>query len=698
MRTKVSDDEPLCSSCSALDIYAILRNGIGEDDAVPLGYVTDILKKRDQCGLCRLIAIYFSQCGINLSRITCILYAPGDWSSLGHKGDAYNGLLIQPSRDGFTFEMRLLGGLGSKVWGPKWLHGRRVRQDVDVDQLKKWIHTCKKKHGKGCESDWWRGREALPHTVRVVDVVRMAIVPVPPLCRFAALSYVWGGPGHEYWTTQANLEHRSTPGGLDASILPGTISDSIQLVRRLGERYLWVDSLCIVQDDPGDKAVQIGVMELIYGSSEFTIFAVSGTSSRDPLPGVCPGTRDPQQHIAKIQGLHLALPLPDAKDIITHSIWNERGWTYQEAMLSRRRVFFTAQQVHFECRKEVCSEEMLPQPGLGGMTGLGLTGLGQAIPKSAEMHLTCESYLHPYMKIVGEYTQRKLTVESDIVDAVEALLRGLTKAYKLADGHYDEAFRFGMLLTGCLDDALLWQPKASAPHARRVPMNEIWPSWSWAAWKGAVQYASDEVFDNHHEVLPRLKLGQSLVEWYIVDNNGRLVHQDVEPQKGIILRPDFNSIKNTAYVAPKGDLDSQQLMAENVPLLSGTLVFRTSCSRFDVTRWEGAARNASVVANYAIYSILSDIPRPSTRIGRIILPSSIHSPTSYEFAVLSRSTERPILVYDEERLGESYYGCMLFVMAVQKIQDEMFERVGVGIVFEQAWLKSASEEKIIYLR
>jgi hypothetical protein len=695
---KVNDDDPLCSTCSTLDFYSIIRNGIREDDAVPLGYLTDIIKKRDQCGLCRLIATYFSQCGINLRMITCKLYAPGERSLVGTVIGGHNGLLIQSSRDGFTLQMRLLGGTGSKVCGPKWSHGQRVGQNVDANQLKRWIHTCKKKHRETCESDWWRHGEVLPNTVRVVDVVRMAIVPVPPSCHFVALSYVWGMPGEGYWTTQANIKQRSAPGGLDASILPATISDAILLVRQLGERYLWIDSLCIVQDDPSDKAVQIGVMELIYGSSEFTIFATAGTS-RDPIPGVRPSTRDPKQHIAKIQGLQLALPLPNAKEIITNSTWNERGWTYQEVMLSRRRIFFTAKQVYFECRKEIHSEEMLPQPGLP-ISRPGMSGLGQIIPKtrSAHVHLTCESYLRPYMKIVEEFTQRKLTFQSDIVDAVDALLRGLTKAFELADGDYDKAFRFGMLLTGCLDDALLWQPRANAPHSRRVPTNVMWPSWSWAAWQGAVRYVSDAIYHNNDEGLnpSRFKFGQSLVKWYIVNENGQLVHQYVDHRKRKILEHNPRLATNTTYVAPKGDIDSQQLMTD-VPLVPGTLVFRTSFSRFDVTPWESDTAGAGV--NYAIYSILSDIPRPSTRVGRIILPTSTYSPASHEFIVLSRSTELPVGIYDAQRLGESYCGCMLYVMAVQKMQDgKRFERVGVGIVFEQAWVESAPEEKIIYLR
>jgi hypothetical protein len=61
-----------------------------------------------------------------------------------------------------------------------------------------------------------------------------------------------------------------------------TISDTIQLVRLLGERYLQIDALCIVKTTK-DKAMQIGIMELIYGRSAFTIFAGGGTSARDPL-------------------------------------------------------------------------------------------------------------------------------------------------------------------------------------------------------------------------------------------------------------------------------------------------------------------------------------------------------------------------------------------------------------------------------
>jgi hypothetical protein len=121
--------------------------------------------------------------------------------------------------------------------------------------------------------------------------------------------------------------------------------------------------------------VPIGVMERIYGSSAFTIITVGCTSARDPLPDVRPGTRDPKHQIVKIQGFHLAIPLPVLSEAIASSVWNERWWTYQEVMLSRRRILFTAHQVYYECAKDVWSEDIVAEPINIAWTGHPLKSL-----------------------------------------------------------------------------------------------------------------------------------------------------------------------------------------------------------------------------------------------------------------------------------------------------------------------------------
>jgi hypothetical protein len=724
------DSAPLCSTCSALNIRAILHDGILEENAVPLGHITDVLNKFDQCGLCRLITTVIRSTwqldkrrGTDLTGITCTLYAErcGYPKKIQNKTspaprELCHRLCIKTSsrprnvyiammdaQSHLEMEIQLLEEDASKVGRTRELHGRRVGKNADVDLLKRWLHTCANEHQDICEKVWWRDNgEILPKSVRVVDVVLMAIVPIPPTCRYVALSYVWGGPGDAYWTTMANLKQRSISGGLDISMMPGTISDTIQLVRQLGERYLWIDALCIVQDDLDDKAVQIGVMELIYGSSAFTIIAVGCTSARDPLPGIRPGSRDPKQQIVKIQGLHLAVPLAVPNEAIASSVWNERGWTYQEVMLSRRRIFFTAHQMYFECRRDVWNEDVVAEPinHIWDAHPLKYLGVGQLTSTGTPPRWNRDGYLIDYMEIISEYTQRKLTVESDIVDAVTALFNALTKGFKVAEGDRDKAFRFGMPLEN-LERALLWQPTSNAPHSRRAPaggMRAPWPSWSWAAWRGATRYSGFGVFLDIQSGSDSNANGwmyQSLVEeWYIIDNDGQPVRQDVR-------RPGrtgeyFLEAHSRTYTTLKGEIEPQ-LLTENGLLRPGTLVFWTSSAHFDVTKADDVV-GADAMANYAIYSILSDIPQPSTLAGRVILPCSTKSPTSYEFVVLSRADERKGL-YDEDKLGKGYSGCMLYVMAVQKMQNErqMVERVGVGVIFEHAWLNSTVEQKLVFL-
>lgn len=129
----------------------------------------------------------------------------------------------------------------------------------------------------------------------------------------------------------------------------------------MDERYFWVDALCIVQDSPDDKATQIHLMERIYGCSALAVFAAGGTSPDAPLPGFRPDTRTVAQHIKTIQSLRLAVPLPTPRESLAHTHWDTRGWTYQELMLSRRRLFFTPDQIYFECACDVWAEDLVAE-------------------------------------------------------------------------------------------------------------------------------------------------------------------------------------------------------------------------------------------------------------------------------------------------------------------------------------------------
>ncbi|KAF2105756.1 heterokaryon incompatibility, partial [Lophiotrema nucula] len=91
--------------------------------------------------------------------------------------------------------------------------------------------------------------------------------------RYLALSYVWGGP-QGFQNVQATQKALQKPGSLSTSHpLPQTIRDAMDFASAVGEQYLWIDSLCIVQNDEDGKMLQVNAMDQIYSQALVTIMA-----------------------------------------------------------------------------------------------------------------------------------------------------------------------------------------------------------------------------------------------------------------------------------------------------------------------------------------------------------------------------------------------------------------------------------------
>ncbi|KAG1730502.1 uncharacterized protein EDB91DRAFT_1156722 [Suillus paluster] len=149
------------------------------------------------------------------------------------------------------------------------------------------------------------------------------------------------------------------------------------------------------------------------------------------------------------------------------------------------------------------------------------------------------------------------------------------------------------------------------------------------------------------------------------------------------------------YSSPKGILEASQLRLDRHRRLEpGTLIFRTTSSRFSIVRGHGGEDVKSSERFYNdLFNILSNT---STWVGSVILSLDPAPPASLEFIVLSRTTAGPG-VYDEECLGRFYSGCMLYVMAVSE-SEGLMERVGLGVIHESPWIASGAKEKVVFLR
>ncbi|KIJ64580.1 hypothetical protein HYDPIDRAFT_90096 [Hydnomerulius pinastri MD-312] len=715
--------EVLCATCSALDIQSMLRDGLARERMAPLGPLTVILKKSELCLLCRLIGTLLRRCwrlddhpDVDLSSIECSIYA----TSCGaledpdleekkqthrlrvHTSDRpqeiYNAMTV--ARMGMKLDIQLLEEDVHRVSRAKGLHGRRMSDGVDMALVKRWVTLCEKEHGDTCELVWWRRNdENLPSAVRMVDVTLMSVVQAPSSCRYVALSYVWGGPGEDYWTTMANINTRSSPAGLDGSILPATILDSIHLAQQMQERYLWVDALCIIQDSPDDKAVQIHVMDLIYSKAAFTIFAAGEEAARARLPGFLPGTRSCDQQIGVVQGLHLALPLPSLRETLAQSIWDTRGWTFQELILSRRRLFFTKHQAYFECAKDVWCEDLIAESKTLRYSDHPMRYLGSGSFLRKPPTFPNPDYTTSYATAVGQYLQRQLSHESDIVDAITALTNAITKGYQLVGGDMHKAFRYGMQIRD-LDHSLLWQPRIDSVHIRRIASDMAgspWPSWAWAGWKGAVAYIDESQLIST-TITPNIHpqpLVSLVTPWRIVDHNGQIIQLDVEPIRPSQIIVDSGAAEPPVqrYIPPENQMQCDQF---DPPPPAGTLIFLTQWARFEVSRVKNSELQGIGTPN-EVFRIVSHARSPSACVGRIILPTLTPSSTILDFIVLSRCGGM-IGLYDEHIYGQWYFGCILHVMAVRNAHDpRLRERVGVGVMFEGAWLESSPEETVVLL-
>lgn len=297
--------------------------------------------------------------------------------------------------------------------------------------------------------------------------------------------------------------------------LPRTVTDCIELAALLGFDYLWVDSLCIVQDDAVDQAQQIRQMGSIYSSAFLAVLAAWGEDSDAGLPGLREGTRSvKQQEVTVIpasagaEGLAVLECLKyypkdwsewyvAGQEDVDASRWNQRAWTMQEKALSPRTLVFTAEQVFWTCRQAYfCEESYFEIPGTR------LRHFGQSAHA-----ITIDRLIggdpdpwQAYNELVDNYTRRSLTYSGDVYSAFQAISATVERSTNTGLLWGLPRSRFEL--------ALMWETlhgvtrRTARSTLPLTSMNKhvVFPSWSWMGWKGN---ASCMVGDSRRETYVR---------------------------------------------------------------------------------------------------------------------------------------------------------------------------------------------------
>lgn len=324
--------------------------------------------------------------------------------------------------------------------------------------------------------------------------------------RYLTLSYVWG-ESQPHSTTTSNLRTYECDGILagHAASLPATIRDAIHVTHALGVQYLWVDTLCIIQDSEQDKRHELAQMHRIYRDAYVTIIAASAakvsagflqerpaasrTKAFDialpfPCPTTTPGAPVITEDLTAWGEVHLA-PIHNfvkKKRIEQYSHASEpisaRGWCMQEYMMSLRSLIFTSETLQFRCQRGTqnvgksfynpSGEPRLPDilfaPRLSESRALDHGSHGWS-----DVHTA-------WLRVVEDYTRRTISFPWDKLVACGAI----AEAFQ----HVLRSDYLAGLWRDTLSCDLLWHKEDGAHLSRPAAYRA--PSWSWAAVDGRV--------------------------------------------------------------------------------------------------------------------------------------------------------------------------------------------------------------------
>jgi hypothetical protein len=212
-------------------------------------------------------------------------------------------------------------------------------------------------------------------------------------------------------------------------------------------------------------------MGVIYASADLTIIAASGQDSSFGLPGVSRERMASVKH-EDLGSMILVSCQTDAIHSIYNSVWTTRGWTFQEGYLSKRRIYFTDNQLVYICNGQVRTEAI----GQRDLYRHDLGNLGDSLPSYRSIfHHKSERGLLSAMSNLEEYTNRSLSYESDALNAIAGAQNTLLKVY-------DINHLWGIPFSTAGVVALYWF------HLKPVPRRSGIPSWSPLGWQGPVKF------------------------------------------------------------------------------------------------------------------------------------------------------------------------------------------------------------------
>ncbi|KZP13948.1 HET-domain-containing protein [Athelia psychrophila] len=463
--------------------------------------------------------------------------------------------------------------------------------------------------------------------------------------QYIALSYTWGkAVPDSIKTLKENITARQVQNAFDLQNTigcPTAYRTAIEITQGLGLSYIWIDSICMIQDDDDDrdrhfKRFDEGVGQ-IYQNAHLTVCATGSDASCNLLgPRKLPdGTKiadiplDGGQVVISSYAAQLFHYLKAGGNEAMKRGWDSRGWTFQEWLLSPRLAYFTESQVFFECRT-------LYKEGRG--TSFALDNNARYQLRSDDDR---ERMLELWQTIVIQYSGRFLGHWSDRLNGIRSV--GMQLVMRIRKKTGEDIKLCSGLLSERLHISLLWQTSSHA-GSKRITAGE-WekeptpPFWSWACWTG------DIIWELH------LRTSSRGIEVSSIDDN-----------RVVLLKPELLDCKiGQSLAVGEKSLDLQTYAKE--------IGSRTCSQGYKMQHWS------------RMLALLH--PEDGSIVGRASFDDPNSKETSVECLVVSHNPSKQNPHTFEETKSMN-------VLLVRKEKELGYIRLGVGEVFVQTGERKAN--------
>ena len=469
-------------------------------------------------------------------------------------------LFIRAPRDNNSFSLSVDGNFGSINFDVFTVEGEHSVPNIRVARMlpekthleeslgivKRWLQSCEERHAL-C------GQENGCIPMRLLDVgvgegesgemVRLVMTDgwggSSALPRYACLSHCWGAKKPNNMTKRETLMDNMR--GIPFEELPRTFQDAVSVTRALGIDYLWIDSLCIVQDDEGDWAAHVEVMANVYQNAYITLAAGASEDSEggffrtaDKIYADPKSIEVPLHRRGSVKAtiyLRQRLSHIDEKKRHNRMPLETRGWAFQERLLSRRFLCFGAHEVQWECHEETACSCSTTTDGFNNRRNDGKPSFPLCSATKYELvrikTMDREEISTLWREIVEQYNTRQLTYIKDKLPA----LAGLANIFAAAT---QDEYAYGLWL-GTMKEDLAWRVIS---RGGRRQSNA--PSWSWIS-----------AADNHRLHWSSKKLLHSTVQIHGLQEERLELSGHIAPVSLFVSRKTNDLLKLDGYVVQR---------------------------------------------------------------------------------------------------------------------------------------------------